>query len=116
MSPVNARAGNSHQMLGSMFQVWISAAVSSGVMFPALREVTLKYWKVRNTAAPATALKICASMRVRLGPMRRNSAVTISRARPVAMKANVTMNTMADSHNGDENSAIHSSGGPSSPA
>jgi hypothetical protein len=116
ISPVKARAGNSHQTCGSIFKVWINAAVCSGVIASSPREVTLKYWKVRNTAAPATALKICARTRVLFGPISLNSPVTISNAMAVATKASVTMKTIADSQRGDEKMAIQSNGGPSRPA
>ncbi len=94
----------------------INAAVCSGVMPSPPRELTLKYWKVRKTIAPATALNICASTRVLRGPISRNRPVTISRATPVATKASVGMNTIAESHSGEEKIAIQINGGPSRPA
>ena len=116
ISPVNARAGNSHHTCGSIFSPAIIVVIWSWLMPPVPRELRLNSWNDRNTVAPATALMICASTRVLRGPISRNNPVTMSSARPVAAKASVASTTIAESHSGDEKIAIQISGGPSIPA
>ena len=116
MSPVNAREGNSHQAWGSRSSLRIISMISCCSMRSSPRVLMLKSWKPRNTAAPATALITCASTRVRRGPIRRNRPVTISSATPVAANASDASTISAESHSGEENTAIQSRGGPSIPA
>ena len=116
MSPVNARDGNSHHAWGSRSSRRIISTMSCWFIRSSPRVLMLNSWKVRNTAAPASALITCASTRVRFGPIRRKRPVTMSNAIPVAANASEASTTSADNQSGEENTAIQSNGGPSMPA
>ena len=87
-SPSTARAGNQKALVVSGARASIQSDCSAAKRDKLPAEKIAAICKPMTKAAPITAATICAISRVRLAPIRRNSAIVSAKATAVATAPN----------------------------